>query len=103
MLVEEYVDYVKSYGSATDHDAGSHGPPENVGPGKLPNSEERGNYSNEDACAGRPERDGPYCVRIEIASSRPPPDFLRIVTHCDHSATHSSFSEFEGIGWSSSI
>ena len=95
MLVEEYVDYVKSYGSATDHYAGSHSPPENVGAGKLPNGQERGNYGNEDAGAGRPERDGPYCVRIEIASSRLPPDFLRIVTHYNHFAIHSGFSEFD--------
>jgi hypothetical protein len=95
VFVEEYVDYVESYRSATDNNAGSHGSPENVSSGELPNGEERSNNRYQDAGAGRPERDRAYGVRIEIASPRRSPDFLHIVIHCDHSATHARFSEFD--------
>ena len=66
--VEDRVDYVESDHSAPHDRAGGHGPPQNIGPGKVPNGQQTGNDRNQDTRARSPE--GYLCdyARIKEAS-----------------------------------
>lgn len=68
-FIEQNVDYVKRDRSASDDYAGGHSSPENVGAGKLPDSQQRREDRYEYAGARRPEGERPNSMGIEIAPS----------------------------------
>ena len=56
-VTEESIDPVEGNGATSDHRAGCHCPPQRVGSGKFPDSQQTGNHSHKDTRACRPEGD----------------------------------------------
>lgn len=80
-LVKKNVDYIKRHRTAADYHTCGHSAPKNIGAGKLPDGEERGHDSDQDAGARRPKRNSSHGVRIEITSSLRAPRRLFFVFH----------------------